>query len=440
MTYFHWQLPLIVLFFIASTTLAAEPTKLRLIVETDAGGDPDDEQSLVRFFLYACDFEVEGVLCTRPKTKTDENKNSAKTGLEIVRRHVKAYEAVYDKLKQHGDFPPPQQLYERTVAGYDDSDDGVKLIIAAVDRDDPRPVWFSNWGTNDGTKSSLERALDRVLAERGEEGYAKFKRKLRLCSDDLFGEHTKRDPAWPLWVYTKFPDMDGGRWYHRFGPLTAKAGGFDLKRDVLTGHGPLGELYPTNTHLVQKEGDTPEFLYLIPNGLNEPDQPTWGSWAGRFGKQPKAEGKPYYWPDVRDTIDGQAHRDHTLTRWAAHLQNDFRARMDWCVRDYDDANHPPVVKIGSVRERTARPGERITLDASGSSDPDQDELDFHWIHYPEPGGQRTPLMLEKSNTAAVSLVAPPVEAEQSFHLIVAATDRGEPPLTRYRRVIVRVRP
>jgi len=31
------------------------------------------------------------------------------------------------------------------------------------------------------------------------------------------------------------------------------AGGFDLKRDVLTGHGPLGALYPTNTTHPQKE-------------------------------------------------------------------------------------------------------------------------------------------------------------------------------------------
>lgn len=35
----------------------------RLVVMTDIGGDPDDEQSIVRFLLYACEFDVEG-LCT----------------------------------------------------------------------------------------------------------------------------------------------------------------------------------------------------------------------------------------------------------------------------------------------------------------------------------------------------------------------------------------
>ncbi|MFN0051206.1 MAG: DUF1593 domain-containing protein, partial [Planctomycetales bacterium] len=332
--------------------------KLRLIIETDAGGDPDDEQSLVRFLLYACDFDVEGIICTRPQTKRDENLNPAKTGLEIVRRLLTAYSAVFDKLKQHGDFPTPQVLAERTVAGYDNTDTGVQLILNALDRDDTRPIWFSNWGTNDGTTSSLQRALDRILDQRGPEVYARYKNKLRLCSDDLFGEHTSTiAPPWKLWVYTKFPNMDGGRWYHRFGPLTAKAGGFDLSRDVLTGHGPLGELYPTNTHLEQKEGDTPEFLYLVPNGLNTPDEPTWGSWAGRFGKQPDAGERPYYCPNVRDTRDGQTHRDQTLKPWAAHLQNDFKARMDWCVRDFDQANHPPMPRVADgLRRRVTRGG------------------------------------------------------------------------------------
>src|SRR5262245_24069841 len=44
------------------------PERLRLIVETDAGGDPDDEQSLVRFLLYAAEWDVEGIIANRPVT------------------------------------------------------------------------------------------------------------------------------------------------------------------------------------------------------------------------------------------------------------------------------------------------------------------------------------------------------------------------------------
>ena len=419
-----------------------EPPRLRLIIETDAGGDPDDEQSLVRFLLYADSWDIEGILCTRPETLRGENLNPAPTGLAIVQRLLDAYAEVHPRLRQHGDFPAPEFLRRRTVAGYDDRDDGVRLILEAVDRDDPRPVWFSNWGTNDGTTSSLQRALDRVLRERGPDGYARFKNKLRLCSDDRFGAHTTTlEPPWRLWVYTKFPDMDGGRWYHRFGPLTATAGGFDLRRDLLTGHGPLAALYPTNTHLPQKEGDTPEFLYLVPNGLNEPDKPGWGSWAGRFGRQPDAGERAYYWPDVRDTVDGRAHRDHTLSRWAAHLQNDFRARLDWCVRDFADANHPPRPVVDGPLRRSVTAGRTVRLDASASADPDGQALEFAWLPYPEAGSYRGPaVVIDGSGRAVASFTAPDVSAPETVHVILAVTDRGEPPLTRYARVVVTVEP
>ena len=39
--------------------------RLRVIVETDAGGDPDDEQSMVRFLLYSNEWDVEGIICNR---------------------------------------------------------------------------------------------------------------------------------------------------------------------------------------------------------------------------------------------------------------------------------------------------------------------------------------------------------------------------------------
>src|SRR5262245_43059734 len=47
--------------------------RLRVIIETDAGGDPDDEQSLVRFLLYANEWDVEGIICTLPRAREKEN-------------------------------------------------------------------------------------------------------------------------------------------------------------------------------------------------------------------------------------------------------------------------------------------------------------------------------------------------------------------------------
>ena len=166
--------------------------RLRVIVETDAGGDPDDEQSLVRFLLYCNEWDVEGIICNRAEARDGENRNSERTGLGIVQRLIKAYGECYPNLIQHDPrYPKPELLLQRTVPGYENSDEGVELILAAVDSDDPRPVWFLNWGTDHGAAPScLRRALDRVHKERGPQGYATFKNRLRLSSDDQFGEHT----------------------------------------------------------------------------------------------------------------------------------------------------------------------------------------------------------------------------------------------------------
>src|SRR4026207_1533379 len=75
--------------------------RLRVIIETDAGGDPDDEQSLVRFLLYANEWDIEGIVCTLAKARAGENLNSERTGLGIVRRQLKAYGACHPKLVQH---------------------------------------------------------------------------------------------------------------------------------------------------------------------------------------------------------------------------------------------------------------------------------------------------------------------------------------------------
>ncbi len=246
------------------------------IIETDAGGDPDDEQSLVRFLLYANEWDIEGIIANRPATRRPENKNPEDTGLGIVRRLLDAYGQCRPNLVQHdARYPTKEFLWQRTVAGYNDTDDAVNLIIAAVDKDDPRPLWYSDWGTDNGAAANnLKRALDRVCASAGRRATRRFKSKLRLSSDDKFGDHTTTiAPPFAIWVNTFQPPVEGKRWYHRFSALTSQAGGFDLKRDVLTGHGPLGALYPTNTTHWAKEGDTMTFLYLVPTGMNDPNEP-----------------------------------------------------------------------------------------------------------------------------------------------------------------------
>src|SRR5829696_3205676 len=181
--------PLLLLLVVATGTLSnhaaerrpeakhSDSSRLRLIMETDAGGDPDDEQSLVRFLLYVNEWDVEGIIANRARCRDGENLNRERTGLGVVRAQVKAYGECWTNLVQHDSrYPAPDGLLARTVAGHENSVDAENLIIAIVDRDDPRPVWYMDWGSDRGSgEVNLRRALNRVRRERGANGYAKFK-------------------------------------------------------------------------------------------------------------------------------------------------------------------------------------------------------------------------------------------------------------------------
>lgn len=426
--------------------------RLRVLVETDLGGDADDQASLVRFLLYSNEWDVEGIIADRPASAMNRDPVrdylglKVKDGLDLARAYLHAYEKAHPNLVKHRpDYPTPESLRARTVPGHNDTDAGVRLILAAADRDDPRPIWYGNWGSNSGSVSNLKRALNKVKAERSAREYAAFASRFRIVTLDGPGPtYQGHDERIVLHVETGYPVIDGARWYHRFKPLTEKAGGFDQERDVKKGHGPLGALYPGT-----KEGDSGTFIYLIPTGLSDPAEPGWGCWAGRYGprgddpdnkKGPR--GPQFFWANQRDTWEGTTHRDNTLKRWAVHLQNDFKARLDWCVAArFADANHPSVPfcqgdgsrKVLHVKAPAGKP---LELSAEGTTDPDGDRIHYRWYVYPEPGTYRGKADVRGAENARAVLEVPADAAGKTIHVILEATDTGSPPLTRYRRVVV----
>jgi hypothetical protein len=207
------------------------------------------------------------------------------------------------------------------------------------------------------------------------------------------------------------------------------------------------------------EGDTPSFLYLIPNGLGSPEHPDWGSWGGRYESytprlrkwHQEAETRNL-WADAEDEVmgvDGSWHTSNhaTIWRWREAFQNDFAARMDWTVQPYQKANHPPVALLGHSERLEAKSGERVELSAAGSTDPDQDGLTYEWFYYGEAGSlalatARTgaPLQIENAGQQKAWFVAPKVAKPETMHIILAVRDTGVPRLTRYKRLIVTVFP
>jgi hypothetical protein len=203
------------------------------------------------------------------------------------------------------------------------------------------------------------------------------------------------------------------------------------------------------------EGDTPTFLYLINNGLNVPEHPDWGSWGGRYELYTPRTRKWFYEPETRpiwtDTedevvgVDGNTYLTNkaTIWRWRQAFQNDFAARIDWTIKPYKEANHPPLAILNHPTRLNVKSGQQVILSAEGSKDPDGNSLSYNWIYYREPGSfetSRLPLQIKGYNQKNASFIAPVVTMPETIHIILAVTDTGTPALTRYQRVIVTVFP
>lgn len=432
---------------------AVAQAKPRLIVLTDIGGDPDDQQSLVRLLTYANEFDLEGLIASASGTPGELGEDVVKP--ELLRSAVEAYGQVRDNLSQHKrGYPTAQDLLSRVKRGNPHrgtehvgpghDTEGSDWIIAAVDRADPRPVNLSIWGGS----TDLAQALWRVRQDRSPEQLARFISKLRVHAI------SHQDDTGP-WIVEQFPGLfyvlnkapDGqdkrkaafrGMYLGGDESLTSRAW---IDAHVRTGHGPLGALYPPETwtapnpHGALKEGDTPSWFYFLPNGLGSPEHPAWGGWGGRFEHQ--AGG---LYRDAEDTVDAVTSARATVWRWRPTFQADFQARMDWCVRPYDAANHNPIARVQSGTERAVTAGTVVSLDASASSDPDADSLSFNWMVYPEAGTYKGKVVLQEHGTARARFVAPDVTRPETIHVVLTVTDSGAPPLSSYRRIVVTVRP
>src|SRR3954468_5729544 len=119
----------------ASPAAAQAPAKPRLLVLTDIGGDPDDQQSMIRLMAYANEFEIEGLLASA--TGTPGEVKEEVTRPELIRAIVEAYGKVRPNLLLHRpDYPPAGWLLERIKSG--NPRRGVKNLGAGCDTEGSR--------------------------------------------------------------------------------------------------------------------------------------------------------------------------------------------------------------------------------------------------------------------------------------------------------------
>jgi hypothetical protein len=434
--------------------------KHRLLVLTDIGGDPDDQQSMVRLLLYGNEFDLEGLVATSTRSRVNP---------EQIRERIEAYRKVRENLVKHaGDYPTADYLLSvvksgteqrnMTSVGEGKSTEGSQHIISVVDKRDDRPIWINIWGA----PTDLAQALWDVSHSRSKEEVDAFVGRLRVYDiggqDDCGG-----------WICHNFPEIFWLRSVDMFQAISVRIArpfpphvtGPNLETfttewvaNNIRNHGPLGKLYPERKW--KYEGDTPAFLYLLPIGLNDPEEMAQGGWGGRFNrvktKNPgafqkrnrEAEKKFRDFSMYTEAADSWRYQSRTynstyagLFRWRRAFQNDFAARMDWCMKSFEGANHPPVVKLDHQSDLKAKAGRTVKLSAEGTTDPDGDTLNYKWWQYAEPGSYRGTLDIRDANKADASFVVPDdAGGGENVHIICEVTDGGEPALTRYRRVIV----
>jgi hypothetical protein len=456
----------------------AAPVRQRLIVLSDIEADPDDSESFVRLLVYANAIDIEGMIATTSVHMQHE------VHPDSMRRIVAQYGKVQPNLLLHEPgYPTAAALLSRIRSGQPDyglaavgagkDTPGSAMIVAALEAADARPLWISVWGG----ANTLAQALFTIRATHNAGDAQRLVAKLRvyaISDQDDSGAWLRR--TFPGLFYVVSPGGYGAATWMGMG-MTGD--GIDnevvsngwIARNIQQGHGPLGAAYPDVGYGM--EGDTPSFLSLIPNGLSDSEHPDWGGWGGRYtlrvpalaetdpkgfngGVPVEQETRPI-WTNAVDTVTPYVPADYgraiqpgpitskdyraTLWRWRDAVQNDFAARIGWTTLPYAKANHPPVVALTHPDRLTVHSGAIFTLDAGSSRDPDGDSLSYLWFNYPEAGSWTSPIpALGAENIHRAVFRAPQVARPETAHFIVQVTDKGTPPLTRYKRVIVTILP
>jgi hypothetical protein len=452
----------------------------RVIAMTDIGGDPDDQQTMIRFLSYANEFDIKGLYATNTRGNIN---------VSVIKEMVTAWGSACDNLTRHADgWPTKEYLLSVIKAGLpvegitwcghgngardpetgeaggicgpdvdhligkDMDSDASDHLITVID-DSPDPTWVLVWG---GTRE-LAQAIWKVSETRTESQLNEFISRIRIYSISLQDESMS-------WLISEFPDLFIIRtiWSHRgifVTPLldTSLFNSTWCDQNVRN-HSALGAMYPGNVSNTPdrnglKEGDTPSMLYLINSGLSDPDDPSMGNWGGRF----YATLTDKHWFEAEDdnpySADKQRRTEWTVARWLVARQNDFEARMDWQrYNNYGEANHNPVAVLNgdstkNVIRLTVSSGKKVHLSADGTTDPDGDALNYRWWEYYEAGSENgagldegPSVSISKPCARNTGFMAPVVSSPKDIHIILEVTDDGSPNLTSYRRVVVTVKP
>ena len=338
-----------------------------------------------------------------------------------------------------------------------------------MDRNDPRPVWVPVWGG----PNCLAQALWKVRATRSPDAL----RPVRRQAARLYDLGSGRQRPWirktfPDLFYIASPGMHAGGAYHHAtwtgisgDKFHGRFAGADFSivdnpwlDQNIRSKGPLGAQYPRD--------DVPDGRRHAELSLSHQQRPR-QSGASRLGQLGRPLRALHAAPAEMVLRTGDAavlerhgRRGPRRRRQLAHEQQGHDLALACGLSERFRRAHgldDQAVRGGqpSARRRSSRtpassasgPASASNLSAEGSSDPDGHALSYEWFYYGEPGtlllsSGRTgaPLRIEESTNRHGLVHCAKGPKPETMHIILAVTDQGTPPLTRYQRVIVTIVP
>lgn len=483
-----------------SNLCLAQSLKPRTIVTTD--GELDDVDSFIRMLLYTNEYKVEGLIVSSSQWhyKGDGKGTKFTSEMEMTKKLygertelrwpgeqwiydlVDAYGKVYPNLIKHSkDYPTHKYLRDRIRIGNIDFEGemakdtpGSDFIKAKLLDDDLRPLYLQVWG---GT-NTIARALKSIEdTYKNTPQWDKIYKK--VCQKAILYAILDQDATYKKYIEPNWKDL---KVYYNSNQFWSFA--YFWKRSVpeqlhsylegnfmgkiINNHGPLLKMYysygdgnPPKGELEDiyssmekakknqwgsfgqydfiSEGDSPAFLHLVDVGLNNLEHPQDGGWGGRLVQSTTT---PSRWEDGDAASDynpftQKIDKAFAQTRWIPAIQNDFAARADWCIKDFNGVNHAPKVSV-SNRNLLVNKGQKISLKPL-TSDPDGNKVSLKFWQYKEVGTCKEEVLIAQNGNSAEITIPASAKSGDTIHIILEAEDNGTPVLTRYQRVILKVK-